>query len=140
MQAVATCLREQLRGTSDFVARVGGEEFAVILPGATLAICGDVAERLRYAVAALEVPSGGSAGKRKVTVSVGAAKVVPGVGKGRKAGVRSLVRLADQALYAAKHSGRNCVVSADNILAALAAAARARDSKIATDEASSARA
>ena len=109
MQAVATCLREQLRGTSDFVARVGGEEFAVILPGATLAICGDVAERLRYAVAALEVPSGGSAGKRKVTVSVGAAKVVPGVGKGRKAGVRSLVRLADQALYAAKQGGRNCV-------------------------------
>ncbi len=110
LQAVATCLREQLRGTTDFVARLGGEEFAVILPGATLANCGDIAERLRSAIAELELPRGSNTEGRNVTVSVGAANVIPGVGKAaQNAGLRALVHKADQALYAAKQGGRNCV-------------------------------
>lgn len=110
LQAVATCLRRQLRGTGDFVARLGGEEFAVILPGATLANCGAVAERLRHGVATLKMPRGGKGEDRTVTVSVGAANAIPGVGKAAQiAGLLALVHSADQALYAAKQGGRNCV-------------------------------
>jgi diguanylate cyclase (GGDEF)-like protein len=110
LQAVAECLRDQSRGTSDHVARLGGEEFAVLLPaigvpGIGLDTCGDVAERLRAAVAALELPHLAGDPGGIVTVSCGAASVT--VGEDMSA--EDLFAAADAALYAAKRAGRNCV-------------------------------
>jgi len=109
LQAVARCLREQLRNTSDLVARIGGEEFAVLMPGISLEQCGEVAERLRQAVVAMDMPHLGTASGNKVlSVSAGAASIVPApaLAPGQ------LTALADSALYAAKAAGRNRIMLA----------------------------
>lgn len=113
LQLAARCLRDQMRGTTDQVARLGGEEFAVLLPGLTCELCGDVAERLRAAVAALELPHIGSVGVQRggavLTISCGAAslraedRLTPA----------DLVAAADAAMYQAKEAGRNQVYLAD---------------------------
>ncbi len=104
LQAVSACLRDQSRGMADHVARFGGEEFAVLLPGLSLEICGDVAERLRAAVASMELPHLGDR-RGVVTVSCGAASLRAGA----CTSAASLFAAADAALYAAKEAGRNCV-------------------------------
>lgn len=107
LQAVARSLREQLRGTSDMLARFGGEEFAVLLPGLDAERCGNIAERLRLAVEALELPHLGTGGT--VTLSCGAASL-PAAAPFQPA---DLFAAADAALYAAKDGGRNrvCIAS-----------------------------
>jgi diguanylate cyclase (GGDEF)-like protein len=109
LQTVARCLRDQLRGTSDHVARMGGEEFAVLLPGLSGGICADVAERLRTAVTALELPHLDNENGRIVTISCGAASLVAS----DATTPRDLVAAADAALYHAKQTGRNRVCLAD---------------------------
>jgi diguanylate cyclase (GGDEF)-like protein len=109
LQTVARCLRDQLRGTSDHVARMGGEEFAVLLPGLGGLLCADVAERLRAAVAALELPHLDNENGRIVTISCGAASLQVG----DATTPRDLVAAADAALYHAKQTGRNRVCLAD---------------------------
>ena len=91
---------------SDFTARYGGEEFALLLQGASLDAATKVAERLRRAVEDLQMaheksPNG------IVTISIGAASIVPGKGDG----AQRLVEAADAGLYAAKRRGRNMVVA-----------------------------
>lgn len=103
LRLVAQAMTSTVRG-SDMVARLGGEEFAVLMPGATLHAATDVAERLRQAVEGLAAAHRDGVSD-VVTVSVGAAACEPG-------GARSaaeLVAAADDALYAAKHAGRNTV-------------------------------
>jgi diguanylate cyclase (GGDEF)-like protein len=90
----------------DIVARVGGEEFMVLLPGATLAAARVVGERLRTAIAgnAFEV---GKPAPIKVTISIGVSEF------GRDGDtLDSFLGVADQRLYRAKHEGRNCVIAA----------------------------
>jgi diguanylate cyclase (GGDEF)-like protein len=105
LQTVARCLREQLRGTSDFVARLGGEEFAALLPGLPLDICGDIAERLRLAVQGLELPHVGIGPGGLVTISAGVASVAAT----HDTSAEDVFAAADEALYAAKEAGRNQV-------------------------------
>jgi len=109
LQTVARCLRDQLRGTSDHVARMGGEEFAVLLPGLGGELCADVAERLRTAVAALELPHLDNEHGRIVTISCGAASLQAA----DSVAPCDLVAAADAALYHAKQTGRNRVCLAD---------------------------
>ena len=109
LQTVARCLRDQLRGTSDHVARMGGEEFAVLLPGLRGELCADVAERLRAAVELLELPHLDNEQGRIVTISCGAASLVAC----EATTPRDLVAAADAALYHAKQTGRNRVCLAD---------------------------
>ncbi|APW40492.1 GGDEF domain-containing protein [Rhodoferax koreense] len=96
LKQVASTAQASLRDT-DFLARYGGEEFAVLLPNLGNDGAQKAAERLRAAVERADWPA------RAVTVSVGVAALVP---EGDFSG-NTLVARADQALYEAKHAGRN---------------------------------
>ncbi|MGD9582255.1 MAG: diguanylate cyclase [Lysobacterales bacterium] len=105
--SVAAKLKSCIREADDFVARFGGEEFAILLPGADLAAAAARAERIRAGIAAMTI----EAGERRIhlTVSIGVVCLPPGAsGKSRE-----LLHCADQALYRAKDSGRNRVVLFD---------------------------
>lgn len=105
LQIIAKTLRDQLRGNTDYAARLGGEEFVCVLPGCDEARTGDIAERLRVAVEALELPHGGIGPGGIVTISAGAASFLPDGERQHEA----LFSAADAALYVAKVSGRNRV-------------------------------
>ncbi len=98
LQEVARVLKEALRVT-DVAVRIGGEEFAALLPETPIEGAVLVAERIRRTIAAREVNGA------RVTVSVGVAAV-----EGRWEGdAAALMRAADQALYRAKRLGRDRV-------------------------------
>jgi len=99
LRELSRVLRQGFR-EMDLVARFGGEEFAVILPDTGLDDARWPAERVRVAVAGTEFAAGGR--KLRLTASLGLATVVAGDEPA------SLVQRADEALYAAKHQGRNC--------------------------------
>ena len=100
---VADVLREGVR-TVDICARLGGEEFALLLPQTDVDGAVELADRLRMRVEALAILHGGVS--IRVTVSMGVATYQPGTpGKGQ------LFKQADERLYAAKNGGRNRVVS-----------------------------
>ena len=88
------------------VARYGGEEFVLLLPGADLQDGQRLAEQLCRRVEALAIEHPASQVAPHVTISIG----VSAVTRGDRRSSRSLVVAADHALYAAKESGRNCVV------------------------------
>lgn len=101
LAAVGAAVRATLRGY-DVIGRTGGEEFAFILPGAPAGEAADIGERVRRAVGQLQLPPG--LGPQDVTVSVGIAVTArPDRELSRYYG------LADAALYAAKHHGRDAV-------------------------------
>ncbi len=85
----------------DLVARVGGEEFVILLPETDTDGALRIADKLHASVASLAVPSAGI-GAGEVTVSVGVA-----VGPATTASPQDLFERADAALYAAKEGGRN---------------------------------
>jgi diguanylate cyclase (GGDEF)-like protein len=88
---------------SDIVGRLGGEEFAILLPETELAQAAIVADRLRAAIAGQVVTA--HKVQFKVTASIGIAAASVSM-----SGIDALMRAADQALYQAKAKGRNCVV------------------------------
>ena len=100
LKAVALSLQSTLR-EKDCLARFGGEEFVLLLPGETEAVGVAVAERLRKKVQALAIEVGGRS--ICVTASFGVAQQAQG-----EAQAATLER-ADKALYRAKHEGRNRV-------------------------------
>lgn len=91
--------------TEDIVCRYGGEEFVLLLPGIDIEGANIFAERLRGVVSQLTLLHNGQ--QVKLTCSFGVSEAGP-----RGSADASLVQLADQALYDAKRSGRNCVVAA----------------------------
>jgi len=93
----------ELTRESDLIGRLGGEEFALLLTDTDEAGALILAERLRAAVAALELPHEG--GTIKATASLGVAELKPGEE------FEALYARADAALYAAKSGGRNRVVA-----------------------------
>lgn len=92
--------------TFDLVARLGGEEFIVILPDTDGEAALIVAERLRSRIADFPFAVSADRGEINVTVSIG-------ISIGGRLGdtAEGLVRRADEALYEAKRSGRNCVIA-----------------------------
>lgn len=107
LRRIARMLADTLSRPGDLAARYGGEEFALLLPATdpkgTLAL----AEKVRAAIERLAIPHGDSSAGPVVTVSAGAASLVPARGGNAEA----LVAAADRALYAAKNGGRNRAVA-----------------------------
>jgi diguanylate cyclase (GGDEF)-like protein/PAS domain S-box-containing protein len=99
LKRVAQLISEAVRAT-DFVARFGGEEFLAVLPGTDLEGAQILAEKLRSAVADTPVPVVG-----QVTLSLGLT-----LAQSSDANEDTALRIADEALYRAKHQGRNQVV------------------------------
>jgi diguanylate cyclase (GGDEF)-like protein len=99
LAAVATTLTESVR-TSDFAARMGGEEFLVLLPNTDPLTAGTVAENVARSLAATRV----NGVDRRVTASFGVAGFPTHGADGP-----TLLRSADRALYQAKRDGRDCV-------------------------------
>jgi diguanylate cyclase (GGDEF)-like protein len=100
--AMAEVLRQSVRA-SDVVGRMGGEEFMVLLPHGDGAAALSLADKLRQAMSAVQVPAG--ADRVRLTASVGVASAPPG----QETSFESLYRQADRALYRAKAAGRNRV-------------------------------
>ena len=105
LKEVANRAGRNLR-TFDLVARLGGEEFIVILPDTDADDAVAVAERLRQCIADTPFKVSADVGEVPVTVSVGFA-----VGGRLGDTAEGLIRRADEALYKAKRAGRNCVVA-----------------------------
>jgi diguanylate cyclase (GGDEF)-like protein/PAS domain S-box-containing protein len=110
LRAIAAAVGGGVRGT-DMVARYGGEEITVILPSTDTADAVKVAEKVRLAVEGLRLPQEGHQGRDWVTVSVGVATALARQGGTIKM-PESLLLAADNALYKAKHEGRNRVATA----------------------------
>ena len=108
LRQVSTMFQQQLR-KGDVVCRYGGEEFALLLPQTSGENAYEVAEKLRRTAETYHFPGV----PRPVTISAGVA-AYPAAGKNRD----EVVSAADAALYQAKLSGRNRVISAENTRAA----------------------
>jgi diguanylate cyclase (GGDEF)-like protein len=105
LRRVAGAMAQVLTRPGDLLARYGGEEFAVILPGTDLEGARLMGERLRDAVADMNIPHAPQDGARRVTISVGCASVYPN----QTLTYHQLLQTADDQLYAAKKAGRNRV-------------------------------
>jgi diguanylate cyclase (GGDEF)-like protein/PAS domain S-box-containing protein len=108
LKAVSGILQSQMLRAADLAARYGGEEFAIILPNTGIDGACKVAERIRTGVEAMGIPHPASGISPNVTLSLGVATLSPS--SENKPGM--LIFLADQALYAAKNSGRNRICKA----------------------------
>jgi diguanylate cyclase (GGDEF)-like protein/PAS domain S-box-containing protein len=112
LQRLVTLCRAEMR-SRDVLARMGGEEFAILLPNASLGQAIGIAERIRASVAAAfteGLPAFDDSGPvpiTDITVSLGCAELNPSL-----TGVDALLHAADTALYDAKRGGRNQVQAA----------------------------
>lgn len=104
LRRIAAALHREVDGPYAMLARVGGEEFSVMLPGVDEDEALNQSQRLCRAVQSLDIrhPRGGIT--NRVTISVGCASVKPD----RSLRPDGLIDKADQALYQAKQDGRNC--------------------------------
>ena len=104
LRFVASTLKDTITG-KDIATRYGGEEFAVIMPRTPLRAAVDVAEQLRLAVKKAELVRRSTGEKQScLTISIGVAALHA------RTSPQALIEAADVCLYAAKRSGRNCVI------------------------------
>jgi len=115
LREIATRSLKSVRA-ADLVARLGGEEFAVVMPETELPVAAAVAERLRAAIEERPFIVRATAASLRLTASIGVTVVAPGDERDR------MLKRADDALYAAKAGGRNRVVTHPAIRPPIAAA------------------
>ena len=102
---MAATLKNNVKGT-DLAGRYGGEEFVILLPSTTISGATALADQLRRTVQSRKLvkkSTGQDIGQ--ITMSFGVAEFVPGESS------EDFIRRADEAMYAAKHGGRNQVIA-----------------------------
>jgi two-component system cell cycle response regulator len=104
LKTFAFRLKDDLR-SFDLVARMGGEEFVVVMPDITEELAYIIAERLRCSIADKKFKCSAPEGEITVTTSIGGTLVTHG-----NRSVEEILECADKMLYDAKNTGRNCVV------------------------------
>jgi len=109
LRRVARAIRECCERPGDLAARFGGEEFVVVLPSTSPTGARLLGENLRRSVEKLAIPHEKGTHDGRVTTSIGVATIVPVLDKSPT----WLIERADQALYNAKHQGKNRVCSAE---------------------------
>ena len=119
LMAVVQAINGGLLRATDKLFRYGGEEFVVVLPDCTQDKAMAIAEQLRQAVLALQLPHRSSETSAQLTVSLGVSTLVVD----QTCSAEKLLEASDLALYAAKKNGRNCVQYCSPALAQLAEAA-----------------
>lgn len=107
LRSLASLFTVHLKRPSDFVARLGGEEFAVLLSGVDKEGAALMAEKIRAATEEMAVPVADQNKNTNITISIGVATLIPD----RDTPVEDLIEKADKNLYAAKAAGRNRVVA-----------------------------
>jgi len=105
LREFAVRIRKSIRGI-DLACRYGGEEFVIVMPETDLHVAGVVAERLRRSIAGEPFSIHKATKRIEVTISIGISTLEK---KGESVG--DVLKRADNALYRAKHDGRNRVVS-----------------------------
>jgi diguanylate cyclase (GGDEF)-like protein len=103
LRRLSAMMRASLRFTTDRIARMGGEEFAVVLPGTAMEDAYTMAERMRRSVNNLQIPHAGSPTSDMVSISAGVSEYGGGTSPAQ------VIAEADKALYRAKVLGRNRV-------------------------------
>jgi diguanylate cyclase (GGDEF)-like protein len=108
LRYVANIIKQQMR-LSDVLARYGGEEFAILLTNTDTSLAQEVAERIREAIANAILKVNSLNEDLNVTVSIGCTTMAQVKSQNINALGENLLSSADQALYIAKDSGRNCI-------------------------------
>ncbi len=105
LQKIAQSLQKSFRRTGELVTRYGGEEFAIIVPSASLTEVMESAQIALQAINDEHIPHDSSCVCKHVTVSMGVANLIP-----QDDNFKELIELSDANLYEAKTSGRNRIV------------------------------
>ncbi|WDZ96645.1 diguanylate cyclase [Herbaspirillum sp. WKF16] len=111
LRRLGSAIRDTNLRPEDLLARYGGEEIAVLLPGAKLEGAMMVAERIRKSVAALDIEHSASASGH-LTISLGVSAVAP---QRQVDNPEDVLREADEALYLAKAAGRDCIRTVEDL-------------------------
>jgi diguanylate cyclase (GGDEF)-like protein len=118
LRQTAALIRDQLRN-SDVIARYGGEEFAAVLPNTNARSAFEIAERIRDNIAqhSYMLKDNAQPQPLSITLSIGIAVMGAGtIPTDIEPLITNLIKKADTALYAAKNSGRNCVVVSNELI------------------------
>jgi diguanylate cyclase (GGDEF)-like protein len=108
LKKVATALKNAVRRAGDLAARYGGEEFVLLMPMTTVSEATQIAEDIRTSVESMKIRHEKSGVNDFVTLSLGAAALVPQQGMSAE----DLIKEADKAMYQAKEMGRNRAIGA----------------------------
>ncbi|MBP0598329.1 GGDEF domain-containing protein [Herbaspirillum sp. LeCh32-8] len=111
LRRLGSAIRDTNLRPEDMLARYGGEEIAVLLPGAKLEGAVMVAERIRKSIEALDIEHSASASGH-LTISLGVSAVAP---QRQVDNPEDVLREADEALYLAKAAGRDCIRTVDDL-------------------------
>ena len=112
LKTVATTLQETLHRPGDFIFRLGGEEFAILLTDNTPEDAKKMADKICRAVEDMEIAHEGNDASNYLTVSIGVTTLVPSVDLDENI----ILSMADANLYEAKEQGRNCyIVTAETL-------------------------
>ncbi|MEO0759118.1 MAG: diguanylate cyclase [Cyanobacteria bacterium J06648_16] len=110
LQMIGDVLKQVARRRTDLVARYGGEEFAILLPATDAAGSQQVADQIQTQLAQRQWPHSTNSASPYVSMSIGVSSLYPRT----TLSTDVLIRLADEALYAAKLQGRNRILTANS--------------------------
>ena len=110
LKTIAKIFMAATKRPADLAARLGGEEFGILLPDTNLEGAMAIAEDIRSTVEAAPIPTIDDSSVTSTTISIGVASWTPSEG----GSIQDLIAKADENLYTAKNSGRNKVIGTSN--------------------------